>query len=328
VGDLDHDGDDEVVLTTASGRVHVYDFPSAYPGEVGHESGDLRSPRPSAPALGDVDRDGTLEIAAWDETHIYLMKSNARVMLEWPRPIRPESAGEAPPSLAVRELESPILAQLGRDAAADVLFALDDGTLTALDAGGRVLAGFPRVGPAEAGAAPSLGQTAPGAWSLFVAGASAPVDGVDAIVDSVVTRDQTTLAIQSLPEGVDAVFWPMARADLARTGRVALALPLAPQAGSFDAASFMIYPNPVREDVVHARVDTHAPATVNLSIYTLEGQEAVARSFTVNPNGLANTPFDEAVDVRSLKSGVYLMRLRVESSAGSGTLVKTFAIRR
>jgi hypothetical protein len=29
-----------------------------------------------------------------------------------------------------------------------------------------------------------------------------------------------------------------------------------------------------------------------------------------------------------LKSGVYLMRLRIESSAGSGSLVKTFAIRR
>jgi hypothetical protein len=55
---------------------------------------------------------------------------------------------------------------------------------------------------------------------------------------------------------------------------------------------------------------------------------AVSRSFSVNPNSLPGTPFDEAVDVSALKSGVYLMRLRIESSAGAGSLVKTFAIRR
>jgi M6 family metalloprotease-like protein len=328
VGDLDHDGDDEVVLALASGEVHVYDFASAFSTEVGHESGALRAPRPGAPALGDVDGDGALEIAVGDEAYVYLLESNARVMLEWPRPIRPESAGEAPPSAAVRGLESPILADLGRGAAADVLFALDDGTLAAFDAGGSALAGFPRVGPAEAGAAPSLAQTGPGRWSLFVAGAGEGLVGLDPVVDSLSTKERTTLSIQSLPDGVDAADWPMARADLARTGRVAPALPLSAESGAFDAATFMIYPNPVREGVVHARVHTHARATVNLSIYTLEGQEAVARSFTVNPNGLANTPFDEAVDVRALKSGVYLLRLRVESPAGSGSLVKTFAIRR
>jgi len=121
----------------------------------------------------------------------------------------------------------------------------------------------------------------------------------------------------------------MSRGNLARTGRIARTPPaVTAQAGAFDKASFIVYPNPVKEGTVHARVDTNARATVGLSILNLEGQEAITRSFSVNPNGLPNTPFDEVIDVSALKSGVYLMRLRIESSAGSGSLVKTFAIRR
>jgi hypothetical protein len=121
----------------------------------------------------------------------------------------------------------------------------------------------------------------------------------------------------------------MARADLARTGRIARTPPkVTARTGAYDESTFMIYPNPVMESTVHARVATNARATVALSILNLEGQEAITRSFSVNPNGLPNTPFDEAIDVSALKSGVYLMRLRIESSAGSGSLVKTFAIRR
>jgi hypothetical protein len=121
----------------------------------------------------------------------------------------------------------------------------------------------------------------------------------------------------------------MARADLARSGRIARAPgAVVAKTTAFDEASFIIYPNPVKESTVHARVDTNARATVALSILNIEGQEAITHSFSVNPNGLPNTPFDEAIDVGALKSGVYLMRLRIESSAGSGSLVKTFAIRR
>jgi hypothetical protein len=121
----------------------------------------------------------------------------------------------------------------------------------------------------------------------------------------------------------------MARGNLERSGRVVLsAPPTAAVAGAYDEDSFMIYPNPVEAGTVHARVTTNARATVDVFIYNLEGEEAVSRSFTVNPNDLPDTPFDEAIDVTALKSGVYLMRLRIESSAGSGSLVKPFAVRR
>jgi M6 family metalloprotease-like protein len=328
-GDLDGDGDDEIVVALASGEVLVFELPTASSNALSRQSGALRAKRPSAPALGDADGDGALEIALWDEEYMYLLESNARVLLEWPRPIRLESAGEAPPSRARREFESPLFANLGGDDASDALFPLDDGTLAALTAAGGAIAGFPRVGPAEAGAAPSIATVTAGAWTLFAAGSGGPLSGVDAVIDSVAVDRQTALSIQSLPGGAAALEWPMARANLRRTGRVEASLPpLAAAAGAYDAGSFMIYPNPVAGGEVNARVLTSASATVHLSIYTIEGQEAVARTFTVNPNGLANTPFDETIDVHTLKSGVYLMRLRIESAAGSGSLVKTFAVRR
>jgi M6 family metalloprotease-like protein len=332
VGDVDGDGDDEAVVTTPSGIVYVIDFASAFSPDVLVESGELRAPHPSAPALGDVDADGTLEIAVWDDSHMYLLKSNARSMLEWPREIRPASAGEAPPASAARAFEGPLVLDLDNDGDSDVLFLLDDGTLSAFGPGGRVVDGFPRVGPAEAGAAPTVGAiTGASSWHLLCLGSAGVMGSVDAVIDSVGVLGRSALSIQSLAlSGVNPgpKPWIMARVDLQRSGRVADTAAIQPVSGAFDQSSFIIYPNPVKEGVVHARVDTNARATVALSIYTLEGQEAIARSFSVNPNGLPNTPFDEAIDVTALKSGVYLMRLRIESSAGSGSLVKTFAIRR
>jgi len=79
---------------------------------------------------------------------------------------------------------------------------------------------------------------------------------------------------------------------------------------------------------VHARVTTNTAANVRLSIYTLEGLEATAREFDVNPNGLVDTPFDEAIDVSNLKSGIYFLRLEIQGPGGNGAVYKPFAIRR
>jgi hypothetical protein len=328
VGDIDHDGDDEAVVTTPAGTVFVIDFASAFSASVIVETGQLRAANPSAPALGDVDGDGTLEIAVWDEAYLYLLKSNARPLVEWPRPIRPESAGAAPATHPVRAFESPLVADLDGAGPEEVLFALDDGTLFGLDVAGDGVSGFPRVTPAEAGAAPSLSP--PGDFGgLVFLGSAGRMQSADAVTDTVAIASETVLSIQSFPGGPATPSWPMARADLARSGRVTNQSPgVASASGAYDEASFIIYPNPVKETTVRARVTTNARAEVAVSILNLEGEEAFSRSFSVNPNGLPNTPFDEAIDVAGLKSGVYLMRLRIESSAGSGSLVKTFAIRR
>jgi hypothetical protein len=327
VGDIDGDGDDEAVVTTPAGEVFVVDFASAFSDDIILQSGALRATNPSAPVLGDVDGDGTLEIALWDQAYMYLLKSNARPMANWPRLIRPESAGEAPPVTVTRGFESPLMVAIKTGAMDDVLFPLDDGTVVAFDSRGETFTDYPRVIPAGAGAAPALLARNSGMAFVFL-GSAGTVKSVNSVIDSVGVTKETVLSIQDF----DRVFlggrWLMARADLARTGRIAAPSTVVARSAAFDESTFMIYPNPVKEGLVHGRVNTNASATVALSILDLEGQVAVSRSFSVNPNSLPGTPFDEAVDVSALKSGVYLMRLRIESSAGAGSLVKTFAIRR
>jgi len=136
------------------------------------------------------------------------------------------------------------------------------------------------------------------------------------------------LSIQSLTAGVGSPYWPMSRVDLARTGRVVQSVPLVTSSSPFDEGSFIIYPNPVKESTVHARVTTNTRAHVRLSVHTLEGQEATVREFDVNPNGLVDTPFDEAIDVSGLKSGIYFIRLEIQGPGGNGAVYKPFAIRR
>ncbi len=325
VGDLDHDGDDEVVVATPDGHVYVFDMSST---PVSREDGALAAAYPSAPALGDVDGDGTLEIAIWDAENMYLLKSNVRPMLEWPRAIRATSQGEAPSIKPHRELESPLIADIDGDNAADVLFPLDDGTLAAFHADGTPVASFPRPGPAEPGAAPTVAVLVPSAASVVALGAYASLDGVDTVVDTLASAPSSSLSIQSLGAALAAPYWTMARGNLMRTGKALAGGPLATSPSTFDAGSFIIYPNPVKESVVHARVTTNTRAHVRLSIHTLEGEEAVVREFDVNPNGLVDTPFDEAIDVSSLKSAIYFMRLEIQGSGGNGAVYKTFAIRR
>lgn len=328
VGDLDGDKDDEIVVALPDGGVLVFEFASAISGSVARVDGRLRSSHPSAPALGDVDGDGTLEIALWDDQYMYLLKPNVRPMLEWPRARRAASAGDAPPTGAGRAQASALVMDVNGSGFPDVLFPLEDGTLAALDAGGHAVTGFPRVGPADAGGAPTLTEISPGAWRLVVLGSTGHLRSADAITDTLAFDPETSLSVQSLPAMPRSPYWAMARADLARSGRVILSSTVATASTTFDPESFIIYPNPVVGDVVHARITTHATAKATVSVYTIEGQEAVSRSFDVNPNGVVNIPLDEAIDVHSLKSGVYFLRIHIESSRGNGSVVKPFAVRR
>lgn len=324
VGDIDHDDDDEIVIATPDGGVFVFDMSG---GSVAMQTGMLSARYPTAPALGDVDLDGTLEIAIADADNLYLLKSNARPMLNWPRPIRAKSSGEAPPIRPVRELESPIVSDIDGNNTVDVVFALDDGTLVAFRADGESVGSFPRPAPAETGAAPTVGNISTGG-AIVVLGSYESLGGVDTVVDTLASTPSSSLSIQSLGAATAFPYWPMARADLARTGRVTQTRPLLTSPSTFDAESFIIYPNPVKADAVHARVTTNTAARVRVSIYTLEGVVASVHEYDVNPSGLIGTPFDERIDVSDLKSGIYLMRLEISGSEGNGAVYKPFAIRR
>lgn len=329
-GDLDADDYDEVVLTVPTGQLFVFD------DGVGTNEPSvtwLRAEDPSGPALGDIDLDGTLEIALWDRENMYLKSRNGSDVANWPIPIVPESAGEQPPSEIVRGLESPVMGDLDGDGGTEVSYTLQDGTVHAFERDGAPMAGFPRAGAAGAKATPSvsaLGADAAGELSMVTVGFVETIGYFDAVVDTTNTTPAMTLLIQSLPgsDAGDRLFWPAFQAGGHRQGLVTEGVPLQSVSNAVRTETFMIYPNPVPGGLVHARVTLNESANVIVEIYDLEGERAFKQEYAANPGGLINTPFDETIDVSRLKSGVYFLRLQISSAASTDALVKPFAIRR
>jgi len=326
-GDLDDDGDDEVVLTAPDGVVRIYEVNAVSPNAP--RKSRLRSGALSAPALGDVDGNGTLEIAVWDSDYRYLLASNGRVLTNWPRPVHDTFGSTRPPARPARALASPVIADVDGNGRQEVIFPFDDGTLHAYDAAGDERATFPRPGPAVP-STPTVSALGTPGLSLVIAGALDELTGSNPVVDTVSVRASASLIVQSLPGGQAgaAMGWPMAGGDIARTGRAAPSGSTVAAKASTPVSTFMIYPNPVKDAIVHARVIINTHARISVCVYTLEGQEAFRHSWDADAGGAVNTPFDEPIDVSRLKSGVYFMRIGVDSGGGSTVLVKPFAIRR
>jgi M6 family metalloprotease-like protein len=345
VGDLNGDGFDEAVFTLADGRAVVLSPASAFDPNSSMVAGavmtppsipsefrivELRAANPSAPALGDVDGNGTLEIVVVDDENFYVLENNGRVRTNWPRSKRSNELGDFPGLEFDRMLTSPLIAEVTGGGSMDILFPDADGTLYGFDASGRDIAGFPRLGPSHAGATPSIADLdGDGELSVITLGDIALVQTVDAVSDTIVAANTMVLSIQSLPgsSAQDASFWSTYQHDTSRQGRVTESNPLQTSSQVAEAASFIVYPNPVRGTQVHARIVLNAAAKVNVEIFNLEGESALDKQFSmVNPAGAIGTPFDEVLDVSRLASGVYLMRLSIAGPAGSEEHVKTFAI--
>jgi hypothetical protein len=332
-GDLDGDGDDEIILTLPDGRMAISE--GRPPGSGDDQSVlqviDLRSVNPSAPALGDVDGDGTLEIACWDQDYFYLFKHNGALYTDWPRRIRTQEFLDLPPLRPERIRQSPLVGDIDGDERIEILFPDPSGVVHAFRADGTVPGGFPRNVPDRLSATPAISDLeGDGGLSLIACGAIAMIEGRDAVTDTLAGSPQTILSLQSLP-GSDSsgeLFWTLDRGNAKRWGRAEASAPLSQSAKLVEANSFMIYPNPVGGGEMRVRVTLNQRAKVVVDIYNLEGEKAISREFSGNPGGVIQTPLDIALDVRALKSGLYLLRLQLEGSGESSTLVKSFAIRR
>ena len=326
-GDVDADSYDEVVLTIPSGRLLAFDDAT---GQNTPNTTQLRSTDPSGPALGDVDLDGTLEIALWDDEYMYLKKWNGADMTNWPVAILSGYAGEQPLSEVPRGLEGPVVGDIDGDGAIETIFLRRDGTAYGFEFDASPVAGFPRVAPSGAGATPTVvALSGSGELSFLSAGLFDALGSFDTVVDTVESTPVMTLSIQTLPgsDAADPLYWPAFQASSGRQGIATGGVQLKTATG-VQTETFMIYPNPVSGGEVHARVTLNEAARVVVEIYNFEGERAYSQEFAANPGGLIDTPFDERIDVSGLKSGVYFLRLEVDSGGALEKLVKPFAIRR
>ena len=329
VADLDGNGADEVVLTLGDGRLVIYNRSLSTSDRL--RLIDLRSGIPSAPAVGDVDGNGTMEIAAWDAEYMYLYAYNGAVVTNWPQRFRATQLGDLPPLVFDYPLSGPLMGDIDGDGRVDILYPTPEGTVRALGGGGIELSAWPRVIPSGAGATgPIASLGGGGELSLVTLGFIPFLQTFESVFDTIVFDNTMVLSIQSLPgsDAQDDSFWMMYQHDPQRSGRVTESNPLGSAASVAEPNSFIVYPNPVKGTGVHARIVLNTSATVRVEIYNLEGQEAISAQFNANPGNVLQIPFDEVIDITRLESGVYLLRLNIESAGGSESFVKTFAILR
>ncbi|UCH82780.1 MAG: T9SS type A sorting domain-containing protein [Candidatus Latescibacterota bacterium] len=332
VADLDGNGADEVVFTLSDNRLVVFN-PSLKQASGGADESlriiGLRSTRPSATALADVDGNGTVEIALWDDGFFYLYEHNARLRTNWPQPLREVQLGDILPLSFNRVMSSPLLADVNGNGRQSYLVPAIEGTLYQFDADGARDNTLNHPIPDGSGATPTLANLkGDDSVSLVSLGIVSSIGGVDAVSDTIESSDEMVLSIQSFPQSYGRKSWMAYQFDNRRQGRLELSYSPGAPGNLVEPGSFKIYPNPVRGTSVHARVVLNNSATVNVEIYNLEGERAASQTYQGNIGNVVGTPFDEAINVSQLKSGIYMMRIVLTGAGGSESQVKKFAILR
>jgi hypothetical protein len=143
IGDIDGDGDLEIVVGSDDGYIHAW-----------HHDGSLVSGWPryikfggeSSPGLGNIDRDGRLEIVIgsfWKK--VWALNSDGTIL--WSVDI------------GTIAMSSPILGDIDRDGRLEVTIGADDGRVWAWDAedGSEVL-GFPIFTGGRIHSTPAIGE--------------------------------------------------------------------------------------------------------------------------------------------------------------------------
>jgi hypothetical protein len=176
VGDLDHDGGLDVVVSTTNGRVYAWDglgrLRPGFPVQTDRAFARQAVPVPDtpyvrgattgafgAPVLGDLDGDERLEVVlgGWDG-RVYAWRPDGSLLPGWPAETQPDTT--VPPGFVyARDFKvatTPALADVDGDGRDDVLVALQDtsfptesnegpvtGYLTGFSSTGELLDGYP-----------------------------------------------------------------------------------------------------------------------------------------------------------------------------------------
>ncbi len=308
-----------VVVVPETGTVHAFDLTGReLPGWPVHASGAL-----GAPAAGDLDGDGYPEIFAVDATGaLHRWNRNGVEPTGWPVAL----ASRYEPS-SVGGSGSPVIADFDGDGRADVLVALQDGLLAALDARGRALPGWP-LGMERSPDATPLVTSLNG--SDF-----APDPAGPARLHVVAVGDQGQWDVLQPAARADSAFfttdgvsrtssWIGLHGDRRRSAVLddALFAPPAASANLVAKGSFYCYPNPARgSDVGIAYTLDEGVTSVEIRLFDPAG--TVVRTIR---GGVAPSQNVERIPVRNLASGVYLVRLEAKRGGASEVFFQKFAV--
>ncbi|MCJ7577811.1 MAG: FG-GAP-like repeat-containing protein [candidate division Zixibacteria bacterium] len=301
VGDINRDGKSEaVVCCRQQGTIHVYDH-----GLHCLEGFPLSTNEPlsSAPVLGDIDRDGYLEIIVASTDKIFAYNFNGTPVRNFPITV---SHPGGPTDLIN---SSPILGDVDGDGYPDIIVGTKDKQILAYNKDGNMVDGFP----------------------LPVGGAvtSSPILlnlDKDVNAELLVASDDGFICAWDLPGEYkeESYPWTQFGYDCGHTNHFPKESlpPMPPLAGELLPTNLAYnYPNPAK-DQTKIRYYLKENAKVNIKIYDLSGM--LVDEFSAPGEGQTDNecPWNSS----KFASGVYLCRVEAKSSSENNVIFFKIAV--
>ncbi|MDH4223590.1 MAG: T9SS type A sorting domain-containing protein, partial [candidate division Zixibacteria bacterium] len=297
VGDINRDDKLDVIVLSGSGEIYVWDIDGNILAGFPVYAGDIYS----APALGDIDDDGYLEIIFCGDNKLYAYNYNGTPATNFPVIIeRVESIGSI--------TSAPILADLNGDGKTEIIFGSKDNRIFALQGDGYRFNLFPLTTDGEVVTSgivlnDSVNNTG---------------DNINYVKRDIFFKSKNGLVYGytldfSAPSWEEKTPWLMYGYNSGHTNSLPKTLlPEVPiYAELMPEKAIYNYPNPANDETT-IRYFLSRDAAVNIKFFDLSG-DLVAEA---NQTGKANTENEFKWDCSRYASGVYLCRVEAKSNYG------------
>lgn len=296
-----------IAAATKNGKVHLLTetledfagFPVATGGEIAN-----------APALADIDGDGSKEIVVFSGNKIWAINATGALLNNYPIVVPSDKP----------ILTSPIVADIDGNGTADIIGITQEGLVVAYDKRGMQANGFPLLAGSNSGSTPA-------AFYLPSQCLSCVDIGLAAASDDGHVYAWKTGTLQTGPAAPPPQPWPQFMHDARNTGSDGAAPPpFSPSPDFFPVSQAYNWPNPVGPEhnfKTHIRYYVGQDATVTIKVFDLAGDLVTSFENVAARGGFEN---EFEWDVSSIQSGIYFAHLEADGGGENGKAVIKIAV--